>query len=141
MTANASVSTAALSTLGNGAIWRTIVKRATLVNETCTTSPPRFLKHEQRHLRIFHQNVGRLPGFRNSIFRFHTVRRNRRLVTSRRKRTPANCWQNLGQFPHLPDNRVTRRRIQSRNIKITPYPQLFITYPRLVRSLVLRSKG
>jgi len=47
--------------------------------------------------------------------------------------------RNLGQFPHLPENKGTRRRIQSRDIKITPYPQLFVTYSRAVQSPALRS--
>jgi len=33
-------SIAALSPLGSGAIWKMIVKHTTLLNETCTTSPP-----------------------------------------------------------------------------------------------------
>jgi len=33
-------SIAALSPLGSGAIWKKIVKHTTLLNETCTTSPP-----------------------------------------------------------------------------------------------------
>jgi len=43
----------------------------------------------------------------------------------------------LGKFPHFPQNRGTRWRVQSRDVKITPYPQLFITYPRSVRLLFL----
>ena len=44
----------------------------------------------------------------------------------------------LGQFPHLPENRGTRQRIQSRAIKITPCPWLFVTYPRTIHSMVMK---
>ena len=48
-------------------------------------------------------------------------------------------WRNLGQFPHLAENRGTRRQIQSQDIKITPYP--IVTYPEAVHSPVLGSNG
>jgi len=35
---------------------------------------------------------------------------------------------NLGQFFHLPENMGMRRRIQSWDIKVTPYPCLIVTY-------------
>ena len=43
---------------------------------------------------------------------------------------------------HIDENRGMRRRIQSRDIEITPHPQLFAAYSRAVHSqLVLRSNG
>jgi len=51
----------------------------------------------------------------------------RLVMTTRRMRVPSKVWQNLGQFPHLPENRVTRR---SRDIKITPYHRCKKTFLR-----------
>jgi len=64
---NIAPSVAARSTLGSGAIWRMTVNRATLLNETNTTSSPFFLENGKRDLRICHQNVGRLSLFRKNI--------------------------------------------------------------------------
>jgi len=61
MAAVTSFSIAALSPLGSGAIWRTIVNRAMLLNlYESITLPPKWVKVD---LHIFHQNVGRLSLF------------------------------------------------------------------------------
>ena len=74
MAAKASFSIVALSPLGSGAIWQTIVKRVTLVNETFVQR----VRHAssqgvKEDLRIFHENVGWLSLLRRSIFPFSYV--------------------------------------------------------------------
>jgi len=91
-------------------------------------------KWVQGDLCIFHQNVARLSLFRKNLL-------SRLFKTKCQLRTTSNFWQNFGQFPHLPENSGMRRRMLLRDIKIMPYDQLFVTYPRAVHSLVLRSKG
>ena len=81
-------------------------------------------------LRSFHQNVERLslskehfPFSRAVPFGYDK---------SANEGTVKFFWQNLGQFPRLPDNRGTRLRIQSRDIKNRPPPY---TMPPTVSSI------
>ena len=82
--------------------------------------------------RVVRQNVGQLSLFWKNILPFSHVElcgyNNTPNVG-----TVIFFWRNLGQFPHLPKNRGTRWRIQSRDIKITPYLQLFEKYEPSIR--------
>jgi len=62
---------------------------------------------------IFRQNVAQFPYNSRCYVFSHLV------MTTRQMRTPSNFWQNLGQFSHIPEHMATRRRIRSRDIKMT----------------------
>jgi len=67
---------------------------------------------------MYYCDIARLALFWKNIFVF-LLMLSRLVTTTRWKRVPSNFWHNLGQFHNLPQNRGTRR-IQSRDIKITP---------------------
>ena len=54
----------------------------------------------QRDLCIFQQNVGRLSLFRKNIFPFSYIVPF--VYDKSANEGTINFWQNLGQFPHLP---------------------------------------
>ena len=81
-------------------------------------------------LEYIQQNAGRLSLFRKNIFPFSYVEPFGYDISANVKchrQISSEIW---GNFPISPKLRGTRRRIQSRGIKITPHPQLFVTYPR-----------
>ena len=84
-----------------------------LYNESAML-PPKRVKGD---LCSFHQNTGWLSLFQKNIFPFS-------YVEPFGYNKASNFRQNLAQFPPLPENRVTRWRIQLQDINITLYLQV-----------------
>jgi len=98
--------------------------------------PPKWAKGD---LHSFHQNVGWLSLCQKNIFPFSQVELFG--YDNAPNEGTINFGQNLGQFPYLPENRGMKWRIKAQDIKITPYPQLFVKYLQAAHSLVLRPMG
>ena len=96
------------------------------------------LKWVKEDLLTFHQNVGRLSVFWKNVFPFSDVVPFGYNNTANEGTLRFFRW-NLGQFPHLPKNGGWGDKSNHRILELSHVPQLFVTYPQAICSLVLRS--
>ena len=103
------------------------VKRATLLNETRTTSPPLFLKMGEGRLKyIIAPKCRTIIPLLKEYFPFSYVAPFG--YDNAAKEGTVKFLVKFRAISPSPQNRGTRRRIQAWDIKIIPYPQLFATY-------------